>query len=391
MNSPRLEVGVDEFTLVLQSPEKVDCREWLNRLDAMLEAFLERSKIEELFGPMRDAIKNLPAGYTNGLTYDDKPWYLVIAWHEDYMQMGICVKFSAYAYACYKAEFEKHYHMTFISDFLQMVQCEDIYTIRLSRIDFTADYFNYPDPLNPNGYLRPDLLYRQINDGSYVVRNAKGANSFKSKSAIDKDGAYSTFYLGSLKGLTFLRCYDKREEQMEKHGFRYDEALNCRSWIRFEAVFRHEYAHQITEQLLTVQNVAELQALIAKHISDRFQFYDTITDAELEITADLVSIANGAQVSALSSPNPRDNSLKQSVNSIRYNSGLYSTMYKVSAIWGSEGVKNLLEYLYTDYIENYEPEAGKKRDIKLWLKKHKDSLISLSFDEAVKGIVKPKP
>ena len=84
----------------------------------------------------------------------------------------------------------------------------------------------------------------------------------------DRGGAYQTFYLGSQKGKTngFLRCYDKKAEQLQTMGFRYGDALNCDSWVRFEAVYRHDYAHQITEGLLSVKTVQELSQLIAGYI-----------------------------------------------------------------------------------------------------------------------------
>ena len=72
-------------------------------------------------------------------------------------------------------------------------------------------------------------------------------------SAIDKDGAYETFYVGSRVGKSngFLRVYTKKQEQIQAIGYRYDEALQHESWVRFEACFLHDYAHQLSEQLLS--------------------------------------------------------------------------------------------------------------------------------------------
>lgn len=59
---PSLSVGVDEFTLVLQSPDKVKVTEWLVVADAMIATFLECSKLTKLFGLMGYATK-VQAGY----------------------------------------------------------------------------------------------------------------------------------------------------------------------------------------------------------------------------------------------------------------------------------------------------------------------------------------
>lgn len=107
----------------------------------------------------------------------------------------------------------------------------------------------------------------------YKIKNREGKSTIKTFSALFKNDACETFYAGSKKGKTdgLLRCYGKKEEQLQSHGFRFQEAEDCESWVRFEAVYRHNYAHQITNQLLEksdtgnyiVQTDAELQKMIA--------------------------------------------------------------------------------------------------------------------------------
>ena len=212
---PSLAVGVDEFTVVLQPIDKVSVMAWPDMADLMLSAFLDHSQLESLFGRMDNATK-MQAGYTSGLTYTDRPWYLVICWHEDMPNMGICVRFSAYAYAAYKEAYMAQFQTEMnIADFLHMVQ-DDVYTTRLSRIDLTADYFDYTDEHIRTAPLSPDTIYTRLKDGNYVVKNGNGHQSIRNMSGIDKGGAYQTFYLGSQKGKTngFLRCYDKKAEQL---------------------------------------------------------------------------------------------------------------------------------------------------------------------------------
>ena len=118
---PSLTVGVDEFTLILQSPDKVKVTDWPDTVDKILETFLHRSRLTRLFGPMSPAAK-MQAGYTSGLTFDNRPWYLTISWNEDMPTMGICVRYSAHAYAAYKEAFKEQYQADMdIAVFLDMV------------------------------------------------------------------------------------------------------------------------------------------------------------------------------------------------------------------------------------------------------------------------------
>ena len=374
---PSLTVGVDEFTLILQSPDKVKVTDWPDTVDKILETFLHSSRLTRLFGPMSPAAK-MQAGYTSGLTFDNRPWYLTISWNEDMPTMGICVRYSAHAYAIYKEAYKEQYQANLdIAVFLDMVQ-DDVYTTRLSRIDLTADYFDYPDELLPDRQLSPDLIYERLKDGSYVVKNRNDRQSVRNMSALDREGRYETVYIGSRKGKTngFLRVYDKKQEQIQTMGYRYDEALQYESWVRFEASFLHDAAHQLTEQLLSEGMTAQdLQRWIARHITDKYRFVHSETGEATEFTADLLGVVAGSSVAALSTPSPRDNALRQSINYLRDNSGLYSTLYKALCVWENDADKQLMDFLWKDY-ERYKDaltmgkEPYKLREIEGWLKRH---------------------
>ena len=374
---PSLTVGVDEFTLILQSPDKVKVTDWPDTVDKILETFLHSSRLTRLFGPMSPAAK-MQAGYTSGLTFDNRPWYLTISWNEDMPTMGICVRYSAHAYAIYKEAYKEQYQANLdIAVFLDMVQ-DDVYTTRLSRIDLTADYFDYPDELLPDRQLSPDLIYERLKNGAYVVRNRNDRQSVRNMSALDREGRYETVYIGSRKGKTngFLRVYDKKQEQIQTMGYRYDEALQYESWVRFEASFLHDAAHQLTEQLLSEGMTAQdLQRWIAKHITDKYRFVHSETGETTEFSADLLGVAAGSSVASLILPSPRDNALRQSIHYLRNNSGLYSTLYKTICIWGNDADKQLMDFLWRDY-ERYKDalttgkEPYKLREIAAWLERH---------------------
>ena len=160
-------------------------------------------------------------------------------------------------------------------------------------------------------------------------------------------------------------------------GYRYDEALQHESWVRFEASFLHDYAHQITEQLLkNVSTTQDLQRLIAKYISDRYRFIDTSTGEVTAFSDDLIGIAAGTNAAALIAASPRDNTLRQSIEHLRSGSGLYPTMYKAYSIWGDGADRQLIEYLYDDYVYDFKirlltgKDEYKMREMRLWLQKH---------------------
>ena len=223
---PSLTVGIDEFTLVLQPVEKAKITEWPEVAEEMISTFLTKSRLTDLYGPMEPAAK-MQAGYTSGLTYSDRPWYLTISWNEDMPTMGICVRYSAHAYTVYKQEYLQRFQAELnIVTFLHMVQ-DKIYTIRLSRIDLTADYYEYMDEMLPHRLLSPDFIYTRLKDGIYTVQNWRDRKSVRNMSGLDKNGAYETFYIGSRTGKTngFLRVYNKKQEQIQTMGYRYDEAL----------------------------------------------------------------------------------------------------------------------------------------------------------------------
>lgn len=387
MATPELQIDVDEFTLVLAAPGRMNAAEWDVEAERYINYFLQSSRLEEMFGPLSKTETGLQAGYTDGLTYPDRPWRFMICWHDYMPNMGVCVRFTAYAWAAYRQRFEELYGtQTDIWAFLDMVQANfvnnagvvlPVYRTRLSRIDLVADYKDYPGLRASDSFLSPDALYTGILQGNIAVKDYRERRVIRSMSAFDRDGQYETFYLGGKKNKSacFLRCYDKRKEQIETGGYRYDEAIACESWVRFEVVFRHDYAHQITDMLLQQQMTPqELQRMIAKMISDKFRFYDTTLNDTIMITDDLLDIAAGAKTATLHSVNTVDTTLQQSVRHLAQGSGLYSTLYKFYLIWGDSGEETLIRHLFEKYRGEYKPQADERKELNSWDIKHHEEL-----------------
>lgn len=365
-------VDIDEFTLVLSLKDADIGCDWIPKCEEFIAEFLKRSQLEILFDKMTPRYTGLPEGYISGLSYDTKPWYLAIAWHEGQPRMGVCVRFSAHAWSAYRQHYSVRYGHIDLATFLAQIKSY-VYNVHFTRIDLVADYWDYPDPDNiPNKYLKPDTIYRNMHEGKYAVKTYKGTQSIQRTSAIDRDGEYQTVYLGSKKGAFFMRIYDKRMEQITTKGYRFDDAVNCRSWVRFEMVVRHNGAKVITEQLATIQNPQELHALIAKHITDKFQFIDTQTDTALEFTEDLLSIATGATVAPIKSASTRNTELAQAVSYIKQSSGLYSLLYKVWKIFGQKAVHKLMLHFEIDFfLDAHSPR--KFKDAKNWVNRYYDT------------------
>lgn len=386
-----IEVGVDELTVVLQPSDNIGDLAWDAQYEAMLARFVALSSLEDLFGPLSPAMYGIMQGYSQGLTIENRPWHFGIYWHDDYPSMGLCVKFSAWAWAAYTAEYEAQYGVEMnAAVFLRMVQ-DNIYTARVSRIDLTADYFDYPCPLNQLDYLSPDTLYRGLERGSYEVRYDDSLGRTRRmavSSALNDHGSFETFYIGGRKGKTtsFLRVYNKRNEQIQTKGPQYDRAILSRSWVRFEAVFKHQYAHQVGEALLGLTSSADLSQYIASVILGKYMFFDATTDDPMEISEDLAAISQG-QVAALSRQKARDNDLLKSVDHLRYRSGLYATLYKAFMVWGDFADIQLLNYLRVDYLSDFKPkvESGlyktMAQDLHQWICKHKAELSSVPLKD----------
>lgn len=200
-----LDVQVDEFTLVLQSRTKPTyIEQWEGMALEIIEKFVELTKIEIVLDKLKESTHSLPQRYSNGFVCDDTPYYFAIAYHEDFIQMGVCIKFSAHAWAKYRSNYEEIYAEPIqIHQFFETLNNSTLYSSRLSRIDIAIDFINEKVSVNS--------IYNQLSKKNQIVKTAYGRKNHSSLSAITKDNITSTFYLGSkgknIKAL--LRVYDK--------------------------------------------------------------------------------------------------------------------------------------------------------------------------------------
>ncbi len=366
-------LGIDELTLVLSVDKNRMAQEWEPgekpknawelKAEKIINEFASRAGLEDIFGEKKEMEARHPQGYSVAYQYGDNPFYFTIAYHPGHPRMGIIVKFSAYSWAVYCKKTS-----TNLIRFLHTVK-SDAYYMRLSRTDFVVDYQNWE--------ISVDCIYHSlVVDGRLEIQNADGKKNHSAISGFEKNGKASTFYVGSRKegSKLFLRIYDKKAEQEEKRGFRLQEALYTDSWVRFEAVFKGEYAHQLTDILIQTDEEC-LNYLIADKMAEKYRFYDLETKKYTDFTTALLERSK-QEFPRLRLESTRDNDLICSMLHLINGSGLFSALYKCEQVWGEQAPGDLLENLYEIYNSTYTPND----DVKLWVKNHKAVLGKQKFD-----------
>lgn len=358
-------VGVDELTAVLMSAMIYadGLAEWEAKAEKMIKKFAQLANLEGIFGKQKELEGSPPQGYTVAYQYGDNPFYFAVAYHPSHPKMGVIVKFSAYSWAVYCEKME-----TDIKRFLGSVQSK-FYRIRLSRVDFTVDYQNWDMSVND--------IYQKLKKKQLEIHNHKGGVNHSEINAQETDGKASTFYVGSRKTGTrlFLRVYDKKKEQVEKKGFRYKESLNTKSWVRFEAVFKADYAHQLTHIIMKTDE-EKLADLIADKVAEKYRFYDLTNKEYTDFTTALLKKSKEV-FPRLRLESPRDNDFTRSLIHLVNGSGLFPAMHKCDETWGIKSSLVLLKCLYDIYTYNYIPNE----DVQLWLKKYRSILLRHSLEE----------
>ena len=291
-------LGVDELTLVLSLVDKTileDLDEWQEKAESMISEFAGLANLETVFGSQRELEDKCPQGYTVGYQYGDQPFYFAVAYHPLHPDMGVIIKFSAHSWSVYSRSNSMN-----IKRFLESIK-SDAYNFRLSRVDFAVDYQNW-------GFAVDDI-YQNLKAHNLEIRDYNGRKNTSIITAHEVNGVADTFYVGSKKTGTrlFLRVYDKRTEQLEKRGFRMEEALYTTSWVRFEAVFKGKYAHQLTDIIMQTEE-EKLSHLIADKVSEKFRFYDLQSEKLLDFSRALLEKAN-LDFERLRLESPRDNGL----------------------------------------------------------------------------------
>lgn len=364
-----MRVGIDEFTLTILLNNKCTAMEWISCAENIIQQFLKKTKIETVLnGTLELVTSGKLQGYTTVYNLGLKDFYIALGYNEAHPRMGICVRFSAKAWVRYRINFKEIYKEDIsLPVFMKRVDVGNDKCIRLTRIDMTVDYFNYAIDL--------DILYERLKEKKIVVQNDQGRGLIKSMSFYGKNHKIETIYLGSKKENSkgFMRVYNKKLEQIQSNGYRKEEAVACRDWIRFEAVYKGIYAHLISETLLHIEmDELEFKYYIAQIVAQKYRFFDVENTVYTEYTADLLKIAERKEYPKLYCESVRDNALNQNIEHLRKGSGLFPTLYKVEMLYGEKGLEKFWKYLFKYYKKNLWIGNDTLKELELWLKKHED-------------------
>lgn len=341
-----LEIGIDELNIVLQ-PVHEDIGDdlglltWPDLATYIIGAAADALNFGAVFGLARELSKR-PAGYGEAVTYGEHGFYLAAAFNPGSPSQGVLFTFSAQSLAWWR---ERTGCETW--ELLQLVQRQDLFTVRVSRIDLTADFLDEGMSVQAiyDDLLSGDLVgqRRQIGKGGTVqIRpwDWKPRGYFS-------DGEARTIYLGSQAKNTggFLRVYDKRAEQMETKGTHLDKAQACADWVRLEARLMGKNAHSFGYELERCTSDDEMKCLIAHVFTDRYIFRDTTSGALASWSAALAAAAGNPSAVLLSAPSTRNHDLAAKLDHVADSSGLISLLHRVRGIWGNDAPEALMAYL----------------------------------------------
>ena len=268
--------------------------------------------------------------------------------------MGVIVKFSAQSLADYlKARKMQIYH------FLQGLKSE-IYDFRLSRCDCDVDFMNEK--------FTPTKIFKDLKDEKVLAYYQKPKNNkmifvkknFKLQGfAIGKE--VPTCYCGAVSSDSQLKIYDKRLEQIQKHGSKMKYVLQFDSVIRFELALKHDLAHNFTDLLLKIHSDKELNNLILSVFLQKFYFKRATTGKHTSYTRKMEQALKGQKSYLLGRLNA-DNDLMKRFQYLLYSSGTISTLFKVLALWGVDDLNQATDYI-KQFVLTWDPNDGCKNGI----------------------------
>lgn len=138
------------------------------------------------------------------------------------------------------------------------------------------------------------------------------------------------------------------------------EAEKLKDWVRFEAEYKGEYAHQLTEAIRGCNSDTDLKDIIVSSILDRYGIYYTKESKNGKVnrptpeTKKMLNLLDNDNF-AFTTKSTRNSLLSQSIHYIKTNSGLYPLLYKAKQIFGKDADKELLDWLYKEYYQGFSP------------------------------------
>ena len=194
-------------------------------------------------------LKKAYKGYNKAIQWGSKETGIVtISYHEDRIDMGILLEFSAVG----KKLYEKQCRLKGIDvNWKKLIEVVyQKFNGHVTRIDIAIDFINF-------GYS-VDKINRKLQTERYIFLNAGNRTIPLERIQFIGEGKESqTLYIGSRRSDSFLRIYNKKIEQLKKKGINYAIAVASDDFLRIEAEIKHRQAHKVGSEisLLTYVNL----------------------------------------------------------------------------------------------------------------------------------------
>lgn len=364
-----LYLNIDEMTIVilLKDTNKLSLHNWDSLAERIIVNVENILSLKKIFGEKEFVETKNIQGYNKGYTYGLHPFYFRVCYHEYQHSMGVAIRFSAQSLIYYRSMFEKEFGTTIEPyEIVRYINARlPDYTVRCSRIDLYADY------IDEN--INVDELRKQLDNGEYCIysiRESKNGKYYMPSSSklhyTNVDGKVDTIYIGiGNKGVnSILRIYNKKLEQIKNYGIRYEEAVNCKNWVRFENEIHGKYAHSITKELLNINSNEELGELIASCILNKYTIMNKNNDRY--IATKLLENLRNNNAYRFKNIKYTNNSLSKQLDYLMNKSGLISFVQKLFEI----GDTKLVLHFFT-YLKEESMNRAKNRDTTKWLKENK--------------------
>lgn len=207
-------------------------------------------------------------GYETGVYfgYDNKK--VGIFYSKLHPEMKIFLRFSAETLKNYIRQYELNFDVKLeVYDILQALNT--VSEIRLSRFDIAIDFID--EDVNVND------LFNDMKKDELKVFN-KQNREIRVDHYVGKAIEVETLYFNKRESPSYLRVYNKKNEQIQNIGPYFVQAQNCDSWTRFELEIKKSYAHKLTELVLNSIDELMFKEILLNVFVDCFRFKYKISD-----------------------------------------------------------------------------------------------------------------
>lgn len=250
-----LQVNIDQFTVVFLKPNSGN---WESDCEDLKEDLLDNSLLA--FRDEIDTYGKLVA-YNNVITLKVNGSDIKLGYNTESPNHGFCISFTSMAFR----SLLQGLNLTAYSVYqdLYKIGLDNGYTAHLSRADLAIDLFNKD--------FTVDNIASRLDRKTIIIRDYRDRKNNSNISTISNNSITNTIYVGSHKK-SFLRVYNKKQEQIDNQGSYLSLANSVDNWTRFEYVLRGNYCRGFAEKLLQVRDDVAFNSLILQTMTDRYRF-----------------------------------------------------------------------------------------------------------------------